>query len=327
MEIRAERRAHTIKERLLLAVGLLLSTILVGCSCVGNNSGIDAVDMYSAGSTSAGGSVGNAIKVSSVQELLDAVKPGAEIVLAGGTYNITQDVLDIIKEANWDYGSLDESYEYIHFDKEMDDLFAISGVDSLTITAEEGSYVELCIYNYDLTAALSFIDCSNSKISGITINAMYSQGSVGIRLDGCNEVNLDNINFENMPHNAIQIMNSTEIELVECEINKCALARSEVIACTDSNMTVRDCSFYENDNYQMFSATNSTISVFDSSITESGIISRLYSGELDSAIIFQDAHLARWSRRPLIMGMSMILRMFHMRIANLITPTEYTAQI
>jgi len=268
---RAAKKSLKIKEGLLAGV-IFLSTLLIGCGCANTseeNLGSD-----------------NAIKVSSVCELLDAIKPGADIVIAGGTYNITQDVLDIIKEANSDYDSLDASYEYIHFDKDMDDIFVISGVDSLTLTAEEGCYVELCIYNYDFTAALSFIDCSNIKISGITINAMYSQGAVGIRLDGCEEVNIADVNFENMPHNAVQIMNSTEIELVECEINKCALARSEVIACTDSDMTVRDCSFNENDNHQMFSATNSTISVFDSSITESGIISRLYEGDTGSAISF-----------------------------------------
>ena len=246
-----------IKARCII-LGTLLSIMLAGCA-FGNDSGADSSDM--AGNVGVG-STDAVTRVTSTQELLDAIEPGANIVIADGTYNIPEDLYDIIIDADRDYSALDQSYEYIKFDEENDDLFVISGIDSMTITAEEGCNVELCIYSGHFTSALSFADCSNIEISNITISQSHSEGGIGIRLEGCDNVHIDNVIFDSITNHTVQLTNSKGVELNNCEIRNCSSYLGELFGFVDSEISISNCNFHDNSNRKMFTDANYDYSSF-----------------------------------------------------------------
>ena len=118
----------------------------------------------------------SAVTVSSVDELLAAIAPDAEIHLAAGTYNLTEAA---------SYGNDDAgSYYWLSYGFENEYGLFIENVDNLTIIGDNAE-----ILTVPRSAnVLTFRNCDQLTLQGLTVGhteaAQACEGGV-IRLEGC----------------------------------------------------------------------------------------------------------------------------------------------
>ena len=156
----------------------------------------------------------NAIVVSTVDELLAAIAPGANIRLAMGYYDLT--------EAS-DYGQTSEG-KYYSWEETYDGYeLVISYVDDLSIT---GSYKETTIATQPRYAnVLKFVSCNDIRLDAIVIGHTEKQGFCSggvVYLDSCENVNIDNCHLYGCGTIGIFAQNCRSVYATKCSIYECS---------------------------------------------------------------------------------------------------------
>ena len=125
--------------------------------------------------------VPNGTKVSSVEQLLDAIAPGATIVLESGEYNLTDFLKTFSNEAAYD--AWNRKHEYVEIYEEFDGLaVSIRHLDGLCISGGDSDASKTLIVTEPRYVAVFTIgDCKNVEFRNITMGhtmAGECQGNV-----------------------------------------------------------------------------------------------------------------------------------------------------
>lgn len=190
------------KKRLQLACAALAlcMAVLSGCTSGG---GTDATKKPKVS--------GNAVTVSSMEELLEAFKPGAEIVLATGDYNLTEYINDFWYTDK--AASFNAEHEYVEIRDCYDGAEAVvKNVANVTLTgAGDMSDTEIVIEPRYGTV-LTFEKCDNLKINNLTMghtDAGECSGSV-LALSACDGAELRKLDLYGCGVIGLECSNGTQ---------------------------------------------------------------------------------------------------------------------
>lgn len=133
----------------------------------------------------------NLILVSNMQELLEAIEPGANIRLAAGYYNLSACLENLASDdvRDWNlshtYTQLRECYDGIEL--------WIQDVKNLSISGEAGNAILTEIVSEaSYAAVLNFLNCSDLKLSNLSLGHMqrsYCEGDV-LHFSECSNVDM-----------------------------------------------------------------------------------------------------------------------------------------
>ena len=169
----------------------LMLLLLAGCGA--------SSEIYEGGSEKEEPVKGGEISVSSVEELLEAIRPGAKIVIEPGTYNLSEFAETAAVEAR-DFSV--DGKEYVRLRECFDGTeIVISGVKGLSIRGASGDISQTqLVVDPRYAAVLNFEDCDQLSLTSMTmghtaqaycagnvVNLSYCRGAVLDRLDlyGC----------------------------------------------------------------------------------------------------------------------------------------------
>ena len=174
-----------------------------------------------------------AIEVGSVKELLDSIKPEADIVLKPGYYNLSEYIEDIWNSEGdkWNeahkYVKLAECYDGVEVIIERADNISIKGggVASDTEIVTEPRYA----------AVLNFKDCRDIKLSSLTIGHTDTGDCAGnvINFTDCKDTELRNMDIYGCGVYGIGAYEDTDNLLVyDSTVRDCFYGPLEIFGCT-----------------------------------------------------------------------------------------------
>ena len=204
------------------------------------------------------------IRVSSTEDLLDAIAPGVTIVIEDGVYDMTPDLEEL-------YGSdgkeFNNHHDYVQIRDAYDGLeVVIVGVDDLTIRGDYETELQVepryaCVLNFEncedislegMTvghttgegycsgAVLYFSDCDGVNISGMDL---YGCGTYGIYANYSYNITVDSTIIRDCSYGTVNIMDSS------AEFNDCPMYGCEcfnLFDIYDSTVTFNNCDFHDN---------------------------------------------------------------------------------
>ena len=137
------------------------------------------------------GEGGASVAVSSVEELLEEIKPGACIVLQPGYYNLSETIEELWNTQGQEWN---KQHTYVQLEECFDGTqLAICGVDDLMICggSDSPAYTEI-VTQPRYAAVLSFRDCENVNLGNLTIGHTETGECMGNVLDfyGCSNVSM-----------------------------------------------------------------------------------------------------------------------------------------
>ncbi len=213
-----------------LFAGLLAAGLLSGCAAgTGPVQTLPAIDPQPAPTETA-----RNVTVNSVQELTDAIAPGAVITLPEGLLKLDPgEDLDTGNEYCW-WQSVYDGYELV-----------ISGVDGLTI---QGAGVDATRVQTDprYAAVLKFENCQDLKLQGFTAGhtemAQACEGNV-INLGDCRNVSLQDLGLFGCGNTGVYAELCENLTVRNCDIYSCSsmgLNLGQVKGCKIIGCTIRD---------------------------------------------------------------------------------------
>lgn len=177
------------------------------------------------------------VKVKDVNELIAAIGPDTEIVLANGVYDLSKAT---------GYGK--DATDYWFWSEEFDGPgLTITGVANLIIRSESGDVKKCTVSAVPRYAnVLSFRNCSNIAVQGITaghtVEPGYCMGGV-LSYRGCNGVLVENCGLYGCGILGVQADLCSDITVKRCEIYECSyggIQMSEVNGVAIENCRFRD---------------------------------------------------------------------------------------
>ena len=177
------------------------------------------------------------VEVSTVDELIAAIAPGTEIVLADGEYDLS---------TAKGYGK--DSTDYWFWSEEFDGpALVITGVDDLVIRSESGDVTKCTISAVPRYAnVLSFRSCTGVTLQGLTaghtVEPGYCTGGV-LDFYGCHGVMVNNCGLYGCGILGIQASTCRDITVKHCDIYECSyggVAMSDVNGVNIENCLFRD---------------------------------------------------------------------------------------
>ncbi len=250
----------------LLLVLTMLAGLLAGCGGKSGNAAFSEKQTPKSG----------AIQVSTMDEFMKAIEPGAVIFLKNGTYNF-QKWFETIDVNEWN-----EVNDFVHFEFESSSYQAeITGIDGLTISGESTSGVKLI--NEDPYAdVLYFTDCHNISVDHMTMGHdaekgnctgdvfefynctnvsvdtmdLYGCGTYGINANYTHGLNVTGTTIRECSYGIMSIGNSSDVNFKNCELKDCTgyyqletwNAELSFEACSfDGNGNGEDCEFFTDD--------------------------------------------------------------------------------
>ena len=214
-----------------LTLALCLS-VLTGCGGGGGTADTGAASKAVKAS-------GNAVTVESMEEFLEAVKPGAEIVIAGGLYNLSDYVNDfwLSDEAE----AFNAQHEYVEIEDCYDGAEAvIKDADNLTI---RGDVTEIVV-DPRYATVLTFEHCDNLKLSGLTLGHTETgacSGSV-LELSACKNAELRGLDLYGCGVIALECSDGTEdVTVYDSALRDCSWGPLDVYGAT-GKIELHNCS-------------------------------------------------------------------------------------
>ena len=209
-------------------------------------------------------------QVSNVKELLDAVRPSAEIELAPGVYDLS----GYYKETYDEGGEIGAWYT-------MEDIFdgegecVISDVEDLTIRGSAGGKTEL-ITEFAYADVLRFSNCSSVTLENLTLRHDVEPGECSgdvLELNSCRGVTLNNVDLNGSGACGLDAMYSSGIEMKNSIIHHCNANLMYLHYC--SNVHFEDCSFRDTEGYNLldlyFSKSEFTNCSFTGNSADNGL--------------------------------------------------------
>ncbi|MBP3685361.1 MAG: right-handed parallel beta-helix repeat-containing protein [Oscillospiraceae bacterium] len=177
------------------------------------------------------------VKVSTVDELIGALAPDTEIVLADGVYDLS---------TAEGYGTA--STDYYFWSEEFDGpSLVLTGIHNLVIRSESGDVTKCTLSAVPRYAnVLSFRHCSSIAVQGITaghtVEPGYCMGGV-LNFEGCDAVLVENCGLYGCGILGIQASVSSDITVKHCDIYECSyggIQMGEVNGVSIENCLFRD---------------------------------------------------------------------------------------
>jgi len=200
------------------------------------------------------------VEVSSIEDLLEAIEPGAEIVLKKGTYNLT----DAIEDIDDDIGikKFNKEHDYVQIlDNGIDGYeIVIKDVDGLVISGQDGKTIEIET-EPRYSDVFRFEECTDIELNNMTLGHVPEMGQCAgdvLEFDECENVVLNDLDLYGCGTYAIAAIELDSIEVNTCKLRDCsygALFFSDVYGAVFSS-----CEIYENEGYFLLDAWDSEIS-------------------------------------------------------------------
>lgn len=194
----------------------------------------------------------NVVTVSTIEELANAIANDTRIILNAGTYNFSRLDGATVNNAGIEVAEFGGIYG-----------FAITGVSNLCIEAEDGAQVTV-VTEYAHDPVLEFEYCSNIKLSGLTcghdVEPGFCSGSV-ISVYRTKNFVIDDCKLYGSGTYGLDTDQSDKISLQNTEIYECT---NGILLLNDTwSAEIKNCSFYNNSGYSLFSLNNSYDILFE----------------------------------------------------------------
>ena len=196
----------------------------------------------------------NTYVVGTVADMMDAVEPGATIILLPGTYNLTEwlSAHDNLPSYNWDsYDQERGVYKDSCFDG---DQVIIYDIDYLTIMSADAENPAEIVIEPRYSNVLNFSDCDelvlDSLVVGHTPEQGYCSGGV-VYLDTCFDVRIDDCDLYGCGTYGLEARYCSDVELDRTIIHDCTYGMME-LTYTDK-LVARHCTFSDCEGYGEFS--------------------------------------------------------------------------
>ena len=182
------------------------------------------------------------ITVFTVEQLLDAIAPGQDIVLAEGVYNISD-----FYNAEFDATGADPRGSFWYFDW---NALTLLYVNDLTIRAMEGKSVEL-VTEDAYADVLKLYGCENTVIEGLTMGHAVEPGHCSgavLEFNYCRNVQLRGLDLYGCGTYGITADNTVGLTAENSIIRECSYGIMHLYACSGVRFhkcTMRDCYGYE----------------------------------------------------------------------------------
>jgi hypothetical protein len=187
--------------------------------------------------------------VRSVEELVEAIGPGADIVMAQGRYNLT-DFLGGFSDGEIEQWN--EKHEYVQIIPVFDGAeLEIRDLAGLRIRggAEQTGGTEI-VTEPRSAALLHFLDCSDIELEGLTMGHTETGDCSGnvLNFRGCRDIRLRAMDIYGCGVYGISTdEGSTGLTVSDCVIRDCALGPFALIDAEDGEFLFTDCVFTGSD--------------------------------------------------------------------------------
>lgn len=212
------------------------------------------------------------VEVNNTKELLKNIASNTTILLKSGEYHLGE--LQDIENNNIKYNKVYDGFEII-----------LDNLKNFTIKADEGAYVQFLIeprYAY----VLSFTNCSNIKISGITAGHYPDKGDCTggiLKFTDCNDVNITNSILSGCGTEGLTLKNINNFKFDECTIRNCSYG---IMTVQDSlNVNFNNSVFQDNKKFNLINVSSSDLNfescLMDNNKTESTWVGDMYVFNID----------------------------------------------
>lgn len=260
----------------ILAVALCLSVALSGCSL--NIKGKDNKSKHDDEEEE------TLIEVSSVEEFLDAIKPGAEIVFDEGVYDLTPDLIDVFYD---DYKKFSQKHNYIEINSlgsgEGVEL-VIKDIDGLRISGKKNKDIEL---QAEPRAAdvIKFENCENITINNMTMGHTPDKGQcIGdvLEFDACENIELNEVDLYGCGAYGINATDTENLVVNDSIIRDCSYGMIWYTGCSDAEFN--SCDIYGIDGYGIVDVSETVVTfdkcIFEKNNCEYGFVSEEYNNKV-----------------------------------------------
>ena len=176
------------------------------------------------------------VKVSNVDELLAAIEPGANIVLAEGTYNLTEAENYGVNTLYYNWAEMADGYELqilkadglsirgagigkssIVTDPRAVDVLSFVGGQNISLAGFTAGHTEAS--GHCMGDVLSFDGVRNARIDSCDL---FGCGYMGVVTSGCRDVLVENSVIRDCSGMAVYSRNCYNVQVENCEIFNCA---------------------------------------------------------------------------------------------------------
>lgn len=214
------------------------------------------------------------IVVDSCEDFLEAIEPGATILLKKGTYDFTEEIIELY---DGDGKSFNKKHDYVQLEEVFDGIqIVIQDVDDLTISSLDGKHVELQV-EPRYADVISFRDCSDITITDLTIGHTIEQGScVGDVLEfwDCENITLENLDLYGCGTYGINAITVSSLDVNDCVIRDCSYG---IVSISDSDdINFKSCELTGSSGYTMLEIFGSEVTfnkcTFDNNDCSNGFL-------------------------------------------------------
>lgn len=205
--------------------------------------------------------------VSDVQELLDAIKPGAVITLEPGTYNFS----DFLGEE----ADMEGDFWYIGYEGAL----CLNGIKGLTLQAEDASKVQLQ-NNDPYSPIIEFNYAREIVLKNMTLGHNVEKGSCTgsvLFFNSCEDITAEGLDLYGCGTYGVEAMQVTGLQIVDSTIRECTYGITYIS--DSSQVAFKNCNFKDNEGYSMIDAYRTQVAFEDCKFennTDNGMYSEFY---------------------------------------------------
>ncbi|MBQ9521291.1 MAG: hypothetical protein IJR72_01805 [Oscillospiraceae bacterium] len=200
---------------------------------------------------------GNAVTVNSMEQLLEAFKPGAEIVLAKGNYNLTNYINDfwLADEAE----SFNVEHQYVEIVDCYDGVeLVVKYADNVTLRGEGETAETEIVIDPRYGTVLTFEKCDNLKVSNLTMGHTEMGECMGsvLELSACDGAELRNLDLYGCGVIALECSNNTQnVTVYDSALRDCSWGPLDVYSAT-GKVELHNCSLTGSDSGGFYNSEN-----------------------------------------------------------------------
>lgn len=224
--------------------------------------------------------------VASVEELFDVIRPGVEITLQAGIYDLSQ----------WAETATKEGYESDYVQAKgvpAGYQVIISGVDGLTLSGKAGGYTEL-VTEYAYADVLRFENCSDITLKNMTMGHAVEPGFCAgdvLEFNDCKNVSLSGMDLYGCGTYGIAAQNCTDLTATDSVIRDCSYG---ILNALDSKgLRLENCVLKNCEGYSMLDSYNTDMTFVSCSFTGNKGGS-LTSTDENASFRFEHCSFGRW---------------------------------
>lgn len=199
----------------------------------------------------------DAIEVSSLEDFIEAIEPGANIVFKKGTYNFTPELEDLYGD---DGKKFNKKHEYVQILECFDGVeLVIQDIEGLTIQGQEGKKVELQV-EPRYADVIRFEECKDISISNMTVGHTVEQGSCAgdvLEFDDCENISLDGMDLYGCGTYAVTSYRTSGIAVTDSTLRDCSYGLIDISESSD--VSFKSCDMTGSTGYTMLSIYSSDV--------------------------------------------------------------------